>query len=117
MKKLRLTGASALIALLAAILAPAPSASAVKVECGDPNFVQVAWHPSNGVGGVACFAGAGKNWFEGVRGFSSWATYLITGNNDITFVDCNGTTIDYPRGKNTPLNPAKCVAWINIKPY
>jgi hypothetical protein len=117
MRKVKLAGAGVIAAMLAALLLPAPAASAASVSCVDDNFVHVTWHPSGGVGGTACFAGAGKNWFAGVQGYSSWMSYLHTGNNDITFVDCNGSSVDFPRGTDRGFDPPWCVAWINIKPY
>ncbi|WP_352244812.1 beta/gamma crystallin domain-containing protein [Actinoplanes sp. NBRC 103695] len=114
---MRLASAGIAAVALATVLLPPTAASASEVTCGDPNFVQVTWHPSNGGGALTCFAGRGKNWFRGVQGVSSWMTYLRTGNNDITFVDCNGTTVDYPRGTNKGFPTPPCVAWINIKPF
>ena len=116
-KRVSLAGASAVTAILAALLQSPATASAVEVNCGDPNFVQVWWHPSGGPSYETCFAGAGKNWFSGAPGYSSWMQNLRTGNNDITFVDCNGTTVDYQRGSNLSFSIHRCVAWINIKPY
>jgi hypothetical protein len=66
----------------------------------------------------ACFAGAGWNWFAGQRGYTSWMDYLHTGNNDITYRDCNGALVDYPRGTDTNLGRvSRCISDIGIKPY
>jgi hypothetical protein len=117
MKKATSAGAGFITAMLAAILLPPTAASAAEVACGDKDFVAVTWHPNGDpTARTACFAGAGTNWFVGVRGASSWMTYLRTGNNAITFVDCNGTKIDV-QGYDDEVTPARCVAWINIKPW
>ncbi|MCP2242173.1 Beta/Gamma crystallin [Lentzea aerocolonigenes] len=116
-KKGILAGAGAVVAMLAALLQPPATASAVEVDCVDSNFVHVWWHPSGGPMYETCFAGAGRNWFRGAIGYSSWMQHLRTGNNDITFVDCNGTTQDFPRGSDISFSTDRCVAWINIKPY
>jgi hypothetical protein len=115
--KSRLAIAAIVTTTLGAVLVAPSAAVASEVGCGDNNFVRVIWHNHASGSRVTCFAGAGKNWFRGETGQSSYMTDLRTGNNEITFEDCNGTTIDYRRGFDEEINPAKCVAWINIKPY
>ena len=122
MKRARLAGLS-FVAMLAALLLPAPTASAAEVPCGDPLFVKVTWHSSNPSGHGqfrvdTCFAGRGVNWFHGQTGMTSWMDHIRTGNNDVQFVDCNGTTIDYPRGTDRSFGDTpRCIAWINIRPF
>lgn len=116
MRKLKLAGASVIAALFTAILLPAPAASAVQVPCVDPNFVHVYWHPTNGPTDVACFAGAGSNWFYGTQSVTSWMSGIHTGNNDVTYVGCNGDHVDFARNTDKSV-PDWCVSWINIRPY
>jgi hypothetical protein len=115
-----LAGAFALTAPLAAILLPAPAASAQQVGCNDPNFVNVTYHYDTRFGSRtdhSCFAGAGWNRFVGHKGYTSWMDHISTGNNDVTFRDCNGTLVDYPRGTDTNMGVSRCISDIGIKPY
>jgi hypothetical protein len=117
MKKVKLAATAAATAALAAILLPASAASASEVTCGDPNFVEVAYH-----GGTAstthfsCFAGAGWNSFVGDQGLTSWMVRIHTGNNDVKWRDCNGELIDVPRGKDIKYTTARCLRDVGIKP-
>jgi hypothetical protein len=120
MKKTKLAAAATATATLAAILLSAPAASAGEVNCGDPNFVKVNYH-TGGIGEGdtywACFAGAGWNHFNGRTGYTSWMDYLETGNNDVTYRDCNGTLVDYRRGLNVHFSSGICISDIGIRPY
>jgi hypothetical protein len=119
-KKAKLAGAVTVSAALAAILLPAPAASAVQVGCVDANFVKVTYH-TYVAGGTNthwdCFAGAGWNRFNGQTNFTSWMDVLHTGNNDVTYRDCNGTRVDYPRGLDVHFSSGVCISDIGIKPY
>jgi hypothetical protein len=118
MKKFKLAVTAAATAALAAVLLPAPAASAGQVPCGDPNFVDVTYH-----GGTAstahhsCFAGAGWNSFVGDEGETSWMDRIRTGNNDVAFRDCNGALIDIPRGYDVRFTTARCLRDVGIKPF
>jgi hypothetical protein len=120
MKKAKLAGAAAAAAAFAAILLPAPAASAGEVACGDPNFVKVQYHTYVAQGTHthwACFAGAGWNRFYGQTNYTSWMDILHTGNNDVTYRDCNGALVDYRRGLDVHFSSGICVSDIGIKPY
>jgi hypothetical protein len=118
MKKGKFVSATAAAAALGAILLPAPAASAAQVGCGDPNFVKVTYHTTRPVGQkYSCFAGAGWNSFIGDVGFTSWMDDIRTGNNDVTFRDCNGALVDVPRGRDVHFATARCLRDVGIKPY
>lgn len=117
MKKVKFFGAAVAVAL-GAIMLSAPAASAVEVKCVDSNFVRVTYHTIAPVGDYhACFAGAGWNSFVGQIGFTSWMTDIRTGNNDVTFRDCNGALVDVPRYHDVHFKTARCLRDIGIKPY
>ncbi|MFD9890849.1 beta/gamma crystallin domain-containing protein [Amycolatopsis sp. NPDC059027] len=119
MKKITLAGAAGVVAAsLAMLVLPAGSAGAQQLPCDRHNqFVKVNYHTTWGKHETACYAGAGKNWFEGVKGSTSWMDYLWTGNNDITWVDCNGTRVDVPRWNQRNYRAARCIKELNIKPF
>jgi beta/gamma crystallin len=111
-------GAAAVAAALGAILLPAPAAFASPVKCGDPNFVKVGFHTTSPVFyEERCFAGAGWNSFTGTPGFTSWMDDIHTGNNDVTFRDCNGALVDVPRGRDVHFVTARCLRDVGIRPY
>jgi hypothetical protein len=118
MKKVKLAATAAATAALAAILLPAPAASASQVPCGDPNFVDVSWHPSdNSWPHNTCFAGAGWNYFYGAPSETSWMDGIHTGNNDVAVRDCNGALVDVPRGSDIWFRTARCLRDVGIKPF
>lgn len=118
MMKGKLVGAAAAAAALGAILLPAPAASAAEVTCGDPNFVRVTYHTVAPIPQqYTCFAGAGWNSFVGNVGFTSWMDEIRTGNNDVTFRDCNGALVDVPRRLTLHFTTARCLRDVGIKPY
>jgi hypothetical protein len=118
MKKGKFVSAAAAAAALGAILLPAPAASAASVSCVDRNFVMVTYHTTAPIAPqYSCFAGAGWNSFKGDAGFTSWMDDIHTGNNDVTFRDCNGALVDVPRGRDVHFTTARCLRDVGIRPY
>jgi hypothetical protein len=117
MKKVKLAATAAATAALAAILLPAPAASAAEVSCGDSNFVKVTYHlPPSSLPQEACFAGAGWNPFTGRTNYTSWMDRIHTGNNDVAWRDCNGDLVNVSRGRDVVYSTARCLRDVGIYP-
>lgn len=88
----------------------APSAPAVnRVPCGHSGFLQIWGHYGGSFGHPDkdfhyCFANAGSHKMGG-----AWVTQISTGNNFITYHDCNGTNVDIRKHHDLSFTHSVCM--------